>query len=202
MPRPDPNAAVAHFEQADRWCHYNAESLNRFRHIYVPLTPSDCLATFAGAVHGSGISYRTLRVLWPRLEQAYRYFQPDDIALHRRAVTNAALRVINYPAKVNAVVKTAGLLADQPYDEFVDTYLVSPDAIGQLPFMGKALRYLMARNCGLPYAKPDVHLLRLADRFGYGRDVQTMCENIGSAVDEPVGYVDVVLFTYASQSRR
>lgn len=64
-----------------------------------------------------------------------------------------------------------------------------------LPWIGKITKYHLARNLGLDVAKPDRHLVRLADNFGY-KDVQTMCEDIAERTGDRIGVVDVVLWRY------
>lgn len=75
-----------------------------------------------------------------------------------------------------------------------------PDVLKTLPYIGDALKYHFSRNLGLDVAKPDVHMLRLAPRFGFSADaagVQTMCEYVAERRGERVGAVDYVLWYLA-----
>lgn len=67
-----------------------------------------------------------------------------------------------------------------------------------LPFIGSVTRYHLARNLGLDYAKPDRHLKRLAEAYGYGSDVQRMCEDLAVEKNLRVGTVDVVLWRFCA----
>ena len=71
-----------------------------------------------------------------------------------------------------------------------------------LPYMGgKALIYQLAKNLGITgYCKPDVHLLRLADAFGYEHHPQVMCEEISHRTRYTVAYVDTILW-FAAMKR-
>lgn len=62
-----------------------------------------------------------------------------------------------------------------------------------LPFIGKITKYHLARNLGIDCAKPDRHLKRIAEHFGYD-NVQKMCLDISKEMGERVGTIDVVLW--------
>ena len=55
----------------------------------------------------------------------------------------------------------------------------------------------LSKNIGLPLAKPDRHLVRLANDFGY-ESAEELCEQISSLVGDSVAVVDVVLWRYAT----
>lgn len=66
-----------------------------------------------------------------------------------------------------------------------------------LPFIGPITKYHLARNLGLDYAKPDRHLVRLAQKFGC-KSVQSMCEELAQISGLRIGTVDVVLWRYCN----
>lgn len=59
----------------------------------------------------------------------------------------------------------------------------------------------LAKNIGLPVAKPDRHICRIANTFGFDK-VQRLCENIARVIDEPIQVIDVVLWRYATKHQR
>ena len=67
-----------------------------------------------------------------------------------------------------------------------------------LPMMGPITKYHLARNMGIDCAKPDRHLQRLADRFGYS-NVQTMCREIANESGYRIGTVDLILWRYCNE---
>jgi hypothetical protein len=80
----------------------------------------------------------------------------------------------------------AALLAD---------YLASADKlawIAALPWIGGITKYHVAKNFGLDVVKPDVHLARLAKR--YGTDPQSLCERIAAESGYRVATVDTLLW--------
>ncbi|NMG64359.1 hypothetical protein GPA19_05290 [Azoarcus indigens] len=61
-----------------------------------------------------------------------------------------------------------------------------------LPWVGPITKYHLAKNFGLPYAKPDVHLQSLADREGC--TAQALCERLAGETGLTVSAVDTVLW--------
>lgn len=61
-----------------------------------------------------------------------------------------------------------------------------------LPWIGGITKYHLAKNFGLPYAKPDVHLQRLADREGC--TPQQLCERLAAETGLGVNAIDTVLW--------
>lgn len=95
--------------------------------------------------------------------------------------------VIRHQQKREAILKVC---AD------MDKYfigIVGLEDLEQLPFIGPITKYHLARNLGMDVAKPDRHLVRLAEHHGY-TNVQKFCKDIGNIVNERIGVVDVVLW--------
>jgi hypothetical protein len=61
-----------------------------------------------------------------------------------------------------------------------------------LPWIGNITKYHLAKNFGEDFAKPDVHLQRLADLEGC--TPQALCERLAVATGLRVGTVDTVLW--------
>lgn len=71
------------------------------------------------------------------------------------------------------------------------------EALQSLPFIGPVTRYHLAKNIGLPFAKPDRHLVRLANSAGY-TDVQRFCRDISVYANDSIPVVDIVLWRFAA----
>jgi len=65
-----------------------------------------------------------------------------------------------------------------------------------LPWIGKITKYHVAKNFGLQYAKPDVHLTRLAKTFN--TTPQAMCEVIAKRAGYKIATVDTLLWRAAA----
>jgi hypothetical protein len=87
------------------------------------------------------------------------------------------------------------------HDGFPRTFLQIKEGgvnyLQQFPYLGPITSLHLAKNIGLPVAKPDRHLRRIADKLGYSC-VQKLCEDIARATDEPVPVVDLVLWRYST----
>ena len=61
-----------------------------------------------------------------------------------------------------------------------------------LPHIGGITKYHLAKNFGLPFAKPDVHLKRIADLEG--TTAQELCARLAEATGYRVATVDLVIW--------
>lgn len=66
-----------------------------------------------------------------------------------------------------------------------------------LPFIGPKTKYHLARNIGMDCAKPDRHLVRVAEHFGF-KNPRLLCEEISKKSGDKVGVVDVVIWRYCN----
>lgn len=74
------------------------------------------------------------------------------------------------------------------------------DYLETLPWIGKITKYHLARNLGIDTVKPDRHLVRLAERFGYASPLE-MCKEIQDdlyPIKEKLGVIDVILWRYCN----
>jgi hypothetical protein len=55
----------------------------------------------------------------------------------------------------------------------------------------------LLKNIGIPIAKPDRHLVRLAGAAGF-LNVQELCETLESVVGDSIAEIDLVLWRYAT----
>jgi hypothetical protein len=120
------------------------------------------------------------------------------IQANRARCRRAALRVFNHRGKVNAILDIACIVDEMGFEcirqrirqekvQFLQT----------LPYIGSITAFHLAKNLGLPVAKPDRHLQRIADAAGFSSP-QELCQLISDRLGEPVQVVDVVLWRYAT----
>lgn len=102
---------------------------------------------------------------------------------------------IKHPLKHKAIKKVYNRL------RFYFTHLLeSKDKLKflqSLPHIGDITKYHLAKNLGLNYAKPDRHLVRIANYFEYN-DVQKFCQKISDLTNDKIGVVDVVFWRFAN----
>ena len=63
----------------------------------------------------------------------------------------------------------------------------------KLPWIGDITKYHLARNIGIDTVKPDRHLVRLAEQFGF-KTPMDMCLKIQESTHERLGVIDVILW--------
>ena len=66
-----------------------------------------------------------------------------------------------------------------------------------LPWIGPITKYHLARNIGIDTVKPDRHLVRLAEMFGFESPI-SMCQCIQDDNGTKLGTIDVVLWRYCN----
>ena len=71
----------------------------------------------------------------------------------------------------------------------------------ELPFIGPVTSLHLAKNLGMPVAKPDRHLVRIAEGVGYD-SAQELCNAVSEVVGDPVPVVDIVAWRYVTLKRR
>jgi len=114
--------------------------------------------------------------------------------IFERFMANLDLNVIRHLGKKKAI-ETALSNYQAWFKEItkVDNKLAY---LGLLPWIGSVTKYHLARNLGLDFAKPDRHLIRLAEKYSYGSDVLRMCRDLAELKGLRIGTVDVVLWRY------
>lgn len=115
-----------------------------------------------------------------------------DIQLDSKTIN---FDVIRHPNKNKAIKKVYNRL-----DFYFDHFLKSKNKLlflKNLPHIGDTTKYHLARNLGFNFAKPDRHLVRIANHFEYD-DVQEFCKKISQLTNEKIGVVDLVFWRFAN----
>jgi len=108
-------------------------------------------------------------------------------------------KVFNNRKKADAIQKLRRMIWGKTYKKFHDEYVITRDPIKlqELPYIGPALGFHLARNLGNKRAvKPDVHLNRLAEKYGFS-SADALCTVIS---DRDPGYNDLVLWTASADN--
>ena len=141
-------------------------------------TPEEFLEHYARAVLSAGLREQGVNTI---LERVFENGVHPDVVKHRKkreAIDQARIHFIEWFNQLKSEAGTSSQL----------TYL------GTLPGIGPTTRFHLAQNIGIDVAKPDRHLLRLSNRFGYDSDVQRMCQYLASENRERVTTIDKVLW--------
>lgn len=162
---------------------------------------------YVWVVHATGFSAKAVGRFMPNLVKAYGRWDKLGSKKDFAAVMDRVRTVCNNPQKAKAVHSTAQLMVKElispggkTWAEFRKERLSSPEEIAKLPYVGKITCFHLARNIGLlECVKPDLHLVRMAEHWGY-KDCAAMCEDMrkGGFEHVPLGIVDLCVWYAAS----
>lgn len=162
-------------------------------------TESDFLREYAWVTLCCGMKERVVRTKFPFVSHAFYDWRSASIIVQRKdRCQRLALVHFRHPGKIGSIVYVADVLCSTGFARFKRAVLAEPlETLQRLPFMGPATSRHLAKNLGLPFAKPDRHLTRIAEACGHS-DVQHLCEELSNLTGDSVQLVDLVLWRFAT----
>lgn len=174
--------------------HYRS-TVNHFVALkYGDIGPFQFFQEYIWCCYVAGFNARVVTGHYTSLIEAYEI---GDYNLINEATWDKVKPIIASRRKFEAIRKTAQLLRTMAWEDFSETYLMTIDKIGKLPFMGPVMRHHLARNIGHDTVKPDLHMERLADHYKYGSPYM-MCMLLSDKYNVRIGVVDLMLWFYTS----
>lgn len=145
------------------------------------LKPCDSSADFAAetmwVILCSGMKEQIARKIQKRIYDAWSRGNPTSSGF-------------NHIGKVKAI---DFVYSQQP--TMFENYLKAEDKVSFLltiPFIGKITCWHLAKNLGVDCAKPDRHLVRVADKYGTTPD--QLCQSLSEKTGEKKSVIDIVLW--------
>lgn len=162
------------------------------------LTEVDLLRECAWVILSSGMRESVVRKRFPDIGRAFLdWASAQEIVYHRRQCVRTALSFFRHERKIEAIAQSAQIIYSKGFEVLRDEIVYDPiGTLRQFPYLGPATSFHMAKNIGLPFAKPDRHLCRLASLAGYERP-SDLCGAIAEYLGDSVSVVDVVLWRFA-----
>lgn len=163
------------------------------------ITETDFLREHAWVTLSAGMNEFIVRRHFGSISRCFYDWQSADIIVRlQHECRRFALRHFNNRRKIDGIIEAARIVGSYGFESYKELIRRNPLATLQyLPFVGPVTCYHLAKNIGLPYAKPDRHLLRLAHSVGYS-DVQEFCSDINEYVGDTIPVVDIVLWRFAN----
>lgn len=157
------------------------------------------LYEYAWVVLCSGFRWSVVENIFPSIGEAFEHFHSARwIVRNADLCVTRALVYFKNERKLNAIVSTAEVICEEGFDKFRGRIRANPlEVLRSLKFIGPVTVYHLAKNLGFEYAKPDRHLLRIAERLGFGEDVQGLCATISRKTGASIPRVDIVLWRTA-----
>jgi len=163
------------------------------------VTETDLLRENAWVVLCCGMRESIVRMRFPEIAACFHDWESaHQILASLPQCRERALEHFHHPGKIGAIVACAEWIAEAGFTRAKAAIRLDPvGTLQSLPFIGPVTAYHLAKNLGVPVAKPDRHLVRLAGAAGY-RDVQAFCSDIAACSGDPVSVVDIVLWRLAT----
>lgn len=172
-----PLNAEVFFFLLDALGHQGTEDLQWAQGIQPPRTDEDFAREVIFVICNSGM----------RATVALGIFQRCMGALERGDHIQTAFRHPGKSAAIATVWSQRSKLFEE-YEQATDKLAF----LRSLPWIGDITKYHLAKNFGLQFAKPDVHLQRLASRDG--STPQALCERLASDTGLKIATVDTILW--------
>jgi len=201
MRRPEPDDSVGHQYFDAKRCvidsGYAWEIDLQEVILQTAVSEEEFLQELAWVILSSGFRETVLRRHFPRLRQALGGLRSFDGLLARKNVyRRQALKIFGHRAKIDAIFTGAALCRAIGLSAIIaHTKERGPTYLTFLPFIGPVTAFHLAKNIGFEVVKPDRHLARISDRFGFNSPA-AMCEAIRRTTGEQVAIIDTVLWRF------
>jgi len=160
---------------------------------------STFLKELSWVIISSGMKEKVARKIFVEITPIFHYWHSaKSITMDSENCRRRAQVVFKHEGKIAAIIDSAKLICARGYRKLKNEIQKSPiDKLLIFPYIGKITSFHLAKNIGLPVAKPDRHLTRIADMAGYD-DVQEFCSEISKSSGDTVPVVDIVLWRFAT----
>ena len=163
---------------------------------------SEFLSEAAWVILSSGMSVKVINKVFPGISRSFLNWKSASAIVEDSAnCFEESYKIFSNSRKLMAIVKMAEHVNDIGFNELIKMVKTEKIRFIQtLPFMGPATSFHFAKNIGLDVAKPDRHLIRIAQVFGYDCP-NSLCSDIAIVTDEKISVIDLVLWRYAVLNR-
>ena len=178
---------------------YNDEIAWQAAQNFEEISESDLLREAAWVILCSGFKESVIRKKFSYLSLCFCDWQSArEILACKHACRDTALKSFGHKGKIDAILQTAELIEQSGFTQLKQDIKMSPlESLKRLPYIGDITAWHLAKNLGIPVAKPDRHLVRLANIMGY-HDVQRFCGDVAEISGDAIHVVDLVFWRYAT----
>lgn len=150
----------------------------------------------------SGMREKVISDKFQAISRAFLHWRSArDIVENAGACERDALVHFGNIPKITAITQVADMVSGWGLTEIVRKLrLYGVTYLERFPFIGPVTAFHLAKNVGLPCAKPDRHLASIANYLGY-TDAHALCSEIAGITGEPIPVVDIVIWRFATLHR-
>lgn len=160
---------------------------------------STFLREFAWVVLSSGMKERVVRNLFGMISDCFfNWESAEQIVKNEDKCLEGAIKYFNNKPKILAIIDSAHKINTLGFSHIKKKIYENPiESLRSFYYIGPVTVYHLAKNIGLPLAKPDRHLTRIANLEGFS-DVQQFCSEISKISGDSIPVVDIVLWRFAT----
>jgi hypothetical protein len=157
---------------------------------------------YAWVVLSSGMKESVIRNKFYAITNLFKNWNdPFSIVSNRKYIKEHALQLFNNLLKINALIYMGEYLSTNCFkDELANIRLKGFKYLEQFPFLGPATSLHFAKNLGFIVSKPDRHLNRISNKFGF-EDSLAFCRAISQFTGEKESVIDIVLWRFATLNK-
>lgn len=168
---------------------------------FTEFTESELLREHAWVALCSGFRESAVRRIFDHVSLCFCDWESAEaiVSVGEICCTTAALRFANR-VKLLGILSTARYINNIGFEEFKQSVLGDPiKRLQVLPFIGPVTSWHLAKNLGLDVAKPDRHLVRASERFGF-RSADDFCRELAATTGEQAKVVDLIVWRYIADN--
>lgn len=163
------------------------------------INESDFLREISWVILSSGMRESVIHNIFGNISECfYNWASSEIIVKNKNKCYHNALEYFNNKNKISAIIYAAEKIENLGFSNFKDEISEDPlNKLQELQYIGPVTVYHLVKNIGLPYAKPDRHLKRIAKNEGY-LDVQQFCYDVAVLTGDSKPVVDIVFWRFAT----
>lgn len=163
------------------------------------VTEPDFLREGAWVILCSGMRESIIRKYFQDLSFCFLEWECAQKIVEAKAFCyESAINIFNNSQKISAIINMSERVVCIGFQSIKEQLGRAPvEFLQTFRHIGPVTSYHLAKNLGLPIAKPDRHLVRLSAFLGF-TDVQDLCSIIAEKTGDAISVVDIILWRFAT----
>lgn len=165
------------------------------------LTEEVFLRETAWVILNSGFRERIARQVFPAISLAFYDWQDTQLILsNRETCVEIASHSFGHLRKLNAMAEAGVFLSQLGVAKVIEQLNADPiSLLSSINYIGPVTAWHLAKNLGCDVAKPDRHLVRIADHYGF-ENVHSLCDRLSEEFSENVAVIDLILWRFSAST--
>ncbi|EKF85858.1 hypothetical protein [Methanobacterium formicicum] len=157
------------------------------------------LREIAWVILSSGMKETIIRNIFDKISESFFNWTSSKLIIKNKdKCFYKAIKCFNNKNKISAIIMAAEKVNKIGFHQLKKIISENPiDKLQEFYYIGPVTVYHLVKNIGLPYAKPDRHLKRIAKKEGYS-DVQKFCNDVSILTGDSKPVVDIVFWRFAT----